>query len=238
MGSDSTPCGPEEYVVNPPTKQQPDRRVISLGASTGGLAVTRALGRRGMHVIAVAYDPSDIALRSKYVSETVICPHPDDVDAFLDFMLEKVPVWGGLPIIESGDYYAKVLSLLKPKLEEHYRFATPEWEVLCQFIEKEHTYKLAEECGVRCPRTYYPESVEHLIAMEDEVQLPCIVKPVESHKFVAHFNTKLFEVHTFDELVAQYRRWCGGQPVGHPAGDRARRRHQLRAGTHLPELSW
>ena len=181
-------------------------KVIALGCSTGGLAIIRALGKRGFYVIALTHDAHDIGLSSKYVDEAVVCPHPSDLEAFSEFMLEKASVWSGCLIIESGDYYAEALSKLKPELSKHYRLTTQDWDVLSIFLEKENTYKLAVECGVPCPKTYYPESLEDLKKMEADVSLPCIIKPTQSHEFVAHFNTKLFVVHTFDELLTQYSR--------------------------------
>ncbi|MCB0194725.1 MAG: hypothetical protein KDJ65_22425 [Anaerolineae bacterium] len=181
-------------------------KVIVLGCSSGGLAVIRALGKRGLHVIALSHDPHDIGLSSKYVGEVAICPHPRNLDAFLEFMLEKAPLWSDLLIIETGDYYAEALSKLKPELSKHYRFVTQSWDVLSLFLEKENTYKLAVECGVPCPKTYYPESLEHLKTMQKEISFPCIIKPTQSHAFVARFKTKLFVVHTFDQLLKQYSR--------------------------------
>lgn len=35
----------------------------------------------------------------------------------------------------------------------HYRVATPEWAMLCQFILKEETWTLAAKCGVPHPAT-------------------------------------------------------------------------------------
>ncbi len=180
------------------------KKVIVLGCAMGGLAAIRALGQQGLHVIAISFNANDIGFKSKYVGESVVCPHPNNLDDFRDFMVEKASEWSGTLIVETSDLYAKSLSMLKSVLSQHYRFVTPDWEVLSLFIEKENTYKLAEACNVRIPKTFYPESLEHLVAMEDEIRLPCIIKPVESHEFVARFDTKLFEVDTFGELVEKY----------------------------------
>jgi len=179
-------------------------KVISLGCATGGLAIIRALGKRGLHVIALSFDPHDMALASKYADEVVVCPHPKEEEAFLDFMTQKAYRWSGSLIIENDDHYAIALSKLKDELSRHYRLITQDWDVLSLFVEKENTYRLAEACGVPYPKTYYPESLDALEKLEEEISLPCIIKPVRSHEFVAVFKTKLFVVHTFDQLLKQY----------------------------------
>lgn len=179
-------------------------KVISLGSSTGGLAIIRALGKRGLHVVAMSHDPDDIGLTSKYASESVVCPHPNDQEAFLAFMLENAHRWPDALIIESGDYYAVALSQLKEQLSPHYRIITQDWDVLSQFMEKKYTYELAEAAGVPTPKTFYPACMKDIEALDGQLDFPCIIKPVRSHEFVAAFNTKLFVVHTFDELRRKF----------------------------------
>lgn len=181
-------------------------KVISLGCSTGGLAIIRALGKRGLHVVAMSHDPDDIGLYSKYVGETVVCPHPNEQEAFRDFLIENALRWPNALIIESGDYYALALSQLKDQLSPYYRLITPDWNVLSQFVEKKYTYELAEAAGVPAPKTYYPDTMTSLEEMEEKIAFPCIVKPVRSHEFVARFKVKLFIANTFDELHTQFSR--------------------------------
>lgn len=179
-------------------------KVIALGCSTGGLALIRALGKRGFHVIALSHDADDIGMVSKHADEVVVCPHPRMLAEFRDFMIARASTWSGSLIIESGDYYAQALSRLHDDLSDHYRLMTPEWDKLSLFVDKEKAYKLAESCGVPYPKTFYPDSIAMLTALREEITLPCIIKPVRSHEFVARFNKKLFVVHTFEELVAKY----------------------------------
>lgn len=181
-----------------------NEKIISLGCSTGGVAIIRALGRRGLHVVAMSHDPKDIGLVSKYASEVVVCPHPNDQEAFLEFMIKNASSWPNALIIESGDYYAVALSQLKDELSKYYRVITQDWDVLSKFVEKKYTYELAEACGVPCPKTYYPQSLADLEELEEGIALPCIIKPIRSHEFVARFKTKLFVVDTFEDLRAKF----------------------------------
>lgn len=179
-------------------------KVIVIGCNVGGLAVIRSLGRRGIDVIALSHNPADFAHTSKYVTEYAECPHPSDEGAFIDFLLDRADRWGGALILETGDYHAVALAKHKPELVAHYRLVTPDWDMLRRFIEKQHTYALADECGVPHPRTLTPTSRADLDATRDNGLFPCILKPIRSHEFVRLFKTKSFTIRDFDMLVEKF----------------------------------
>lgn len=183
----------------------PRGKVIVAGCTHGGLAAIRSLGSRGLHVIAISYEPTEHAFRSRYISEREICPHPRDERAFVEFLLARADRWAGALIIETNDYYATALARHKEQLAEHYRLVVPDWPVARTFIEKDLTYELAERCGVAYPRCFKPTTAAELESCLGEVQFPVMVKPVRSHEFVAVFRTKLFVAETPDELRCRFR---------------------------------
>jgi predicted ATP-grasp superfamily ATP-dependent carboligase len=184
----------------------PRGKVIVAGCTHGGLSLIRSLGKRGLHVIAMTYNPAEHALASKYINEKAICPHPRDEQAFVDFLLQKAPDWSGALILETNDYYASALARHKTALADHYRLLVPDWEVSQIFIEKDRTYALAKACGVLHPGIFEPSTMAELEAIIDQVAFPAMVKPVRSHEFVARFGVKLFPVQTADELRTAFRR--------------------------------
>jgi predicted ATP-grasp superfamily ATP-dependent carboligase len=192
--------------VPKPTAELPRGKVIVAGCTHGGLSVIRSLGKRGLHVIAITYNPSEHALASRYVSEKAICPHPKEERAFVDFLLQRAPEWRGALILETNDYYATALSRHKPELAAHYRMLVPDWDVAQLFIEKDRTYALADACGVLHPRVFEPDSMDALEGVMGQIAFPAMVKPVRSHEFVARFGKKLFPVQNAEELRRAFER--------------------------------
>lgn len=183
-----------------PESSLPRGRAIVAGCGHGGLATIRSLGRHGVHVIAITDDPNESGLRSRFIDERAMCPHPADEDAFIGFLLDHADEWRGALIIETNDYYATTLAKHKATLSEHYRLVVPELDVVNTFIEKDMTYALAERCGVEYPALIAPVDMAELERQIEGIVFPVMVKPVRSHEFVAHFGTKLFVVDDEAEL--------------------------------------
>ena len=188
------------------SSELPRGKVIVAGCTHGRLSVIRSLGKRGLHVIAITYNPAEHALASRFVNEKAICPHPRDERAFVDFLLQKAPEWDGALILETNDFYATALSKHKPELAAHYRMLVPDWDVTQVFIEKDRTYALADACGVLHPKSFEPTTMEDLEAVIDQIAFPAMVKPVRSHEFVARFGKKLFPAQTAQDLRRAFER--------------------------------
>lgn len=181
-------------------------KVIVVGCNVPGIAVIRALANKNLHIIALRYSEDPIAHVSKYVSESVRVPHPEAACVqFVDFLINNAVKWGGALILETADHTAVCISKHKEILAQYYRIITPDWEILSQFIEKEKTYALAQECDVPYPKYVEAHSLAELESMDGEINYPCILKPVRSHEFIHIFRTKNFEVSSVAELMKKFQ---------------------------------
>lgn len=179
-------------------------KVIVLGCSLTGYAVMRALARKNLHVIGITYSKRDVAQLSRYVSEAVQSPPPSDEQAFVTCLIQNADRWAGALILETADNAAIALSKHKQILSKYYRIATPDWDALNVFIEKEKTYALAKAYDIPHPQTI------PLLRLEDLNQIsgilyPCILKPVQSTPFTDRFHRKNFEVNNDRELEEKLR---------------------------------
>ncbi len=181
-------------------------KVIILGCRHGGLAVMRSLGPRGVYVIGLTYDPTDFGLRSRFLDEWHVCPHPREEEALVDFLMAHGEAWDGALLYETNDYYLTAISKHKNKLGQHFRIIAPEWELTQQFLEKDLTYQLADACDVPRPGFYRPQSMDELETLAPEIQFPVLVKPVLSHKFVQVFKEKLFVCTTMEGVRTHFGR--------------------------------
>lgn len=182
------------------------RPAIVLSTHTMGLGVIRALGIMGVPIIAVYYDNGDMGYVSKYVKEKVYAPHPEkSEDQFIDLLLKSATRFSGGLLIPASDETMTTVSRHKNLLERHYIVACTEWEITERFIDKMHTYTLADRVGVPAPKTVVPRSIEDLERYSQAIQYPCLVKPRQSHLYFALFKTKMVRVDNLDQMVAAYR---------------------------------
>ena len=181
---------------------------IIISANTASVAVVRALGTMGVPVVVMHYsDEDDIAQVSKYVVKRIKVPHPEEAETrFLDRVVECATQHPGSLLIPTSDESVAAVAKYKDLLEQHYIVACPEERIAEQFIDKKHTYELAERVGVPYPYTIVPRSMEDVEKYGRNVQYPCLIKPCHSHRFHAVFRRKVFVIHNSEELISRYRR--------------------------------
>lgn len=186
----------QEYKLKP---------AIVLSTHTMGLGVIRALGIMGVPVIAVYYDDSDMGYVSKYVEESIYAPHPEKFkDQFVDLLIENASRFDGSLLIPADDATLVTVSRQKSRLERYYTVACTEWEVTKKFIDKKHTYALADAIGVPAPRTMVPQSIEDVERYHQMIQYPCLVKPSQGHRYFDLFRQKMVRVDNLDQLLAAF----------------------------------
>jgi len=188
-------------------KEKKVKPAIVLSTHTMGLGVIRALGIMGVPIVAVYYDGGDMGYVSKYVKEKIYAPHPEKLeDQFVDLLIESATRFGGSLLIPASDETLATVSRHKSLLEHHYTVACTEWEITEQFIDKKHTYALADAIGVPAPKTIVPQSTEDVERYSQTTQYPCLVKPCQSHRFYDLFKEKMVRVDNFDQMLAAYQR--------------------------------
>jgi predicted ATP-grasp superfamily ATP-dependent carboligase len=180
-----------------------------------GLGVIRALGRMGVPVVAVHYDPRDMGYTSRYVKVSLRAPHPEQhEEEFLDVLKEAAARYAGSVLFPVSDPALRVVSKHKPALSEHFAVACAGWEITERLIDKQQTYALAGAAGVPVPRTVVPRCVEDVERYGREFEYPCLVKPSWGHQYFEIFHTKMVEAGSFDELLAAYEQAAAaGQEV-------------------------
>ncbi|MFZ0476551.1 MAG: carboxylate--amine ligase [Halobacillus sp.] len=182
-----------------------DNKAVVLGANYYiGLSTIRCLGIHDVHVAAVDYSwEGAYGLESKYVSEALIAPHyKKDPEGLLSFLIDyskqqsKVPV-----LIPTADPYVEFVDEHLMELREHFLIPQKEQGLYTKIMDKGTLHTLASEHGVAVPETVHIDEENFLQKVEEKIQFPCLVKPVDSPAFVSKFRRKLFKVFTEEELL-------------------------------------
>jgi len=178
---------------------------VVLSTHTVGRAVIRALGMMNVPVIAVYYEKNDMGHVSKYVKDKLLAPHPEKhEEQFISLLVGCAGRFGRGLLLPADDATLSVVSKNKGFLEQYFIVACPEWEIVEKFIDKKHTYALAEKIGVPAPRTLLPESAAEVERYGEAVQFPCLVKPCRSHRYFELFKKKAVRVENVDQMLTAY----------------------------------
>ncbi len=180
---------------------------IVLGCHKLGLGVIRALGEMKVPVVGVHYSKMDMGYVSKFVIASYRCPNPDrDEEGFVSFLVDLSSKWKGGVVIPCHDATLIPASRHKKLLEKYFKVAACQWRTTEICIRKKHTYALAEEIGVPCPRTLIPKTSGQAIDFAKAVGLPCVFKPSVSHRFFDIFRKKMVFVKNAEQLEDAYKR--------------------------------
>jgi len=190
--------------------QTPPAIVLSHGP--GGLGAVRALARRGVEVVAIAYEATDLVLHSRWPARRLLLAGATDAakEAALLSLLQELPC-AGAAILATSDRLVTFLARYREALGGKYRFRLPPAEMLDALNDKQKETRLAESLGFDIPKTVttLPSRPEDL---EAALQYPIIFKP-KSFEVEALFPRKNAVVGEPAELRAFYREWHQALPA-------------------------
>lgn len=180
--------------------------VLLLAGRENALAVARSFHRFGIPV-RVASDHDSVALRSRYLTEAFPAPkgmHPSE--AFAEVTLSgKFQHLHGSVVFACGDEAIEFMIDNRVALEDNFLLDCHIPELQRQMLNKQRTVELAESVGVPGPRLWHLDDGLSLEAVGDDATFPVLIKPIFSHLFQQHFNSKLIRVDDRASLLSRGR---------------------------------
>jgi predicted ATP-grasp superfamily ATP-dependent carboligase len=131
-------------------------------------ATIRSLHRAGVKVD-IADDkqpPTAMWLASRCIRTRYLLPKADEKAVV---MLESLGLPENTVLIPTNDQYLILASRYHERLSPHYRVATPPWNILCPLMDKIQCHEIGRRAGIATPHHYYPESVEELDNLLEEL---------------------------------------------------------------------
>ena len=176
------------------------RKAVVFGLLHAGLAVTRSLGRAGIPVTGISWNPHDFGLKSRYLAEKRLV---EGDRAVLDAVRAEA----------AGDRV-----VLFPERDEHVEWALDHWadanavadmplpadrEAVVRLRRKDVLPQVAAEAGVPSPGTVLADGDD---AVRDAgLRAPMVVKAVEGQEFALTFGQKALVAESVDEALAVAR---------------------------------
>ncbi|HET8653207.1 MAG TPA: hypothetical protein VFM13_11625 [Gaiellaceae bacterium] len=172
-------------------------KAVVFGLLHAGLAVTRSLGRAGIPVVGIAWNPHDFGLRSRYLAGKHLVE--GDRAAFEALHAEAA---GGRVV-------------LFPERDEHVEWALDHWEdvnaiadmplpadaeAVVRLRRKDVLPRVAAEAEVPSPGTVLADG--DAAVRDAGLRPPIVVKAVEGQEFALTFGHKAVVAETVDEALA------------------------------------
>lgn len=184
-----------------------ENKAVVLGANYYiGLSTIRCLGIHDVHVAAVDYAwEGAYGFESKYCTEALIGPHyKEDPEGLANFLIGYAKRQSLPPVlIPTADPYVEFIDEYLPELREYFLIPQTEQGLYTKIMDKGTLHTLASEHGVAVPETVEVDKEDFVEKVEEIMDYPCLVKPVDSPSFVAKFRKKLFQVHNREELIGK-----------------------------------
>lgn len=156
------------------------RALVLDGRTLSSLAVARSLGRRGYAVDCGETFRHNVTAFSKYVDETVRYPSAAaSPEACYHAILSALHRREYDLLVPTRDATTRLVSEHRAELSEHTNVYVAAPDVMETFLDKAETIKLARECDVPTPRTYFPEECDPA-AIRDDADYPLLIRPRDS----------------------------------------------------------
>lgn len=202
----SIPFGNLSMPNVPMSADRPTAFVLNI--ATSGLSAMRSLGRAGIPVVGVDPDPAHAGFASRY-GTAVRSPHPvEEPEALVEFLLDMARGFERPGILSpASDGTALFVSRYREQLGEAFRFILPPAEVMEAAVDKRRLYELCSRHGLATAETFYPDTMDEVHKIKNEIAYPAFIKPHYSHLWQEHFpGGKGFKVFDADQLVWQFER--------------------------------
>ena len=184
------------------------RVLVTDGDERAALAVTRALGARGIEVIVGSEQELSLASASKHCTRSFTYPSPyRNPMAFLDCVLGIIAGQKIDAVFPVSDIAMHVIGPRKRELERHTCMPIPEYKIFEVISDKYNLMKMASELKIHIPHTIFvPDG--NLQTVWDKIGgFPVVIKPGCSLIKQEHGwqKTSVHYANNDDELRSLYR---------------------------------
>ena len=184
-----------------------DRPVVVLGLLWAGLAVARSLGRAGVPVTGIAYQPTDFGVRSRHLRRRAVAA--GDAEVVLRELREAGRLGRPILVPERDESVQLVLDRWDDVRELADIPLPSEIAVVNSLRRKDEVRAVAARADVPLPSTIAPASEDDVLG--SGLRPPYLVKPVTGQEFAYTFGEKLWVA---DDVEAAAQAWRRASEAG------------------------
>lgn len=154
------------------------KRVLILDAyCRQTLPIVRGFKEIGCEVTVLCNSKLDVGYASKYPDHKIVLPcSKDDHEKKYDTARKMIEQKQFDLVVPLNDYGAIFLAQEKEYLSRFAQIAVNDLQVFDLAIDKMNTMKICEDNNIPCPKTYFVEDVDEIIA-DENTHYPVVIKP-------------------------------------------------------------
>lgn len=160
------------------------RILVMDGYTRASLAITRALGQDGFHVVVGASAHPSLASASRFCGEKFIYPDPEiNHEGFASALLRGVETGRFDVILPVTDVTTAAVTEDKERLGKNCTIPVPDHDTVLRASNKYTLMQLAESLSIPIPRTIYldeQDSPEKAVEGSKSIGYPVVIKPSRS----------------------------------------------------------
>ena len=151
---------------------------VTDGNQRSSLAITRALGSKGLRVVVGEDATSSLAGSSRYCFRSVQYPSPVTQAAeFCDFVANEMVTGSYGLLVPTTDISMQLVAKIRTRLPRHLRAALPDCDQVSAIQDKRNILLLARKISLCCPATFMIGPDEQIETVSDTLTYPAVIKP-------------------------------------------------------------
>lgn len=174
------------------------QNVIILGNHIQALGLARQAKTMGVKVILAIPNKYSVAYFSNTVSETFFYRTVEDL--YKKIYLCKTETKETL-LFPTNDEMIEFLVKNYDEFNNSFYMGIPNPGIVKIFSDKRNAYQFCERNHISCPHSWYPNTIEEVKQIADEVDYPVIIKPSIMYSFHKLFGKKAFRCNNKNELI-------------------------------------
>jgi predicted ATP-grasp superfamily ATP-dependent carboligase len=182
--------------------------LVTDGNQRSTLALTRALGKKGLYVTVGECISPSLSSKSKYCRHAIVYPSPaTDSQAFQQAILKEVSKRSYQVLFPMTDLVITSIFEIKDKLAQFVKIPIPDEVAYHTATDKSRLLKLAQKLNIPIPKTFFVEELVQLEEISKKISYPAVIKPSYSGMFSPNGWRRLGVEYAFspEELLEKYK---------------------------------
>lgn len=174
-------------------------RVVIIGGHIQALGLARQVYEKGIEVILLLDTKWAVARFSKAIAKYYLYDSEEQLHQVI--MKLYLPHQATL-LFPTNDESVEHLSSHYIEYATHFAMGIPNPELVNLFNDKRNAYQFVTSHNIPCPKCWYPNTLEDVQNMAQNLPYPVVVKPGIMYSFHATFGKKAYRCDNPDELLS------------------------------------